>query len=243
MYRTTIGYAHQFLASNEGIGLVQVWLIIAVVAVVIYGLNKLALSRRGNTRGPSYKSQQARRLQGARFEQAVHAALAEHDPQAKMIVNGLFKRANAINTYFEIDILLISSKGIFVLELKDWQGYVFGELRQDRWVVGQLSHDRLLYSKEVYSPVMQNTRHIEDLQVLYPYDYTGYVIFSDRTQIGSGTHGVSTLEGFLQHYDALEPILDYEQIRHHAEQLSARVERGKEAEHIARIETNRRRFQ
>ena len=116
--------SYGLLSFNQGLGLFEVRLIVALVGVALYSVNKLVLSRRDHTSTQSYKSMQAQRLQGARFEQAVYKALAEHDPQAKIIVNGLFARAKASNTYFEIDILLISTKGIFVLELKDWQGYV-----------------------------------------------------------------------------------------------------------------------
>ena len=53
--------------------------------------------------------------------------------------------------------------------------YVFGELKHEKWVVGQLHNKRLLYAKEVYSPIMQNNRHIEDLQALY------FLIISDMS--------------------------------------------------------------
>ncbi|TVP96095.1 MAG: NERD domain-containing protein [Acholeplasmatales bacterium] len=241
MHIALTALVHLIMESTSGINFLKVWLTIALLGGGAYGLYKVVkvIKRPASRQSASSK---ARRWHGEQFEQHVVKALQEHDPSATTIVNGLFKRAGAINTYFEIDIILISSKGIFVLELKNWQGYLYGDLKQEHWVIGSLQNNRLLYAKQVYSPVKQNTKHIEDLQALYPFNYVGHVIFSTRTQIGDGTIGVSDFDGFLAQIAGLEDVLDQEDIRHHAQRLSALVQHGREGEHIARIETNRRRY-
>lgn len=58
-----------------------------------------------------------------------------------------------------IDLLLINSKGVFVLESKNYAGWIFGNETQRNWT--QVIYDSKKY---FYNPIMQNNLHIKCLK-------------------------------------------------------------------------------
>ncbi len=82
-------------------------------------------------------------------------------------------------TATEIDIVLIHEKGIFVIESKNYSGWIFGDKNQKTWTQtlagGKKNH--------FYNPIMQNRTHcnaICDLtKVPRPY-VMSYIVFSER---------------------------------------------------------------
>lgn len=66
----------------------------------------------------------------------------------------------------EIDMLMLSAKGLFVFESKNYSGWIFGSERQPKWYQ-TLPHGRGRSRKEAfYNPIMQNHTHIRHLQEL-----------------------------------------------------------------------------
>lgn len=66
----------------------------------------------------------------------------------------------------EIDMLMLSAKGLFVFESKNYSGWIFGSERQPEWYQA-LPHGRGRSRKEAfYNPIMQNHTHIRHLQEL-----------------------------------------------------------------------------
>lgn len=66
----------------------------------------------------------------------------------------------------EIDMLMLSAKGLFVFESKNYSGWIFGSERQPEWYQ-TLPHGRGRSRKEAfYNPIMQNHTHIRHLQEL-----------------------------------------------------------------------------
>lgn len=82
----------------------------------------------------------------------------------------------------EIDVLMLSSKGLFVFESKNYSGWIFGSERQPKWYQ-TLPRGRGRSRKEAfYNPIMQNRTHIRHLQELLGADLPMHSIitFSDR---------------------------------------------------------------
>ncbi len=76
----------------------------------------------------------------------------------------------------EIDVLLISSKGLFVLESKNYNGWIFGNETQKNWT--QVIYD---YKGQFYNPIMQNRSHISHLKNLIGNVPTqSIIVFSDE---------------------------------------------------------------
>ena len=63
--------------------------------------------------------------------------------------------------YTQIDIVVPTNVGIFVFEVKDYSGWIFGNGKYDKWMqvlaYGQEKH-------QFYNPIKQNAKHIEALR-------------------------------------------------------------------------------
>ena len=82
----------------------------------------------------------------------------------------------------EIDVLMISRKGLFVFESKNYSGWIFGSENQRNWYQ-TLPRGRGRSHKEVfYNPIMQNRTHIKHLHALLGEEIPMHSIitFSDR---------------------------------------------------------------
>lgn len=99
---------------------------------------------------------------------------------ARFLVNVYIPKENGEST--EIDLLMISPKGIFVFESKNYSGWIFGSENQKNWYQ-TLPKGRGRSNKEhFYNPIMQNRSHIKHLQAFLgtPFPIYSIIVFSDR---------------------------------------------------------------
>ena len=79
--------------------------------------------------------------------------------------------------YTEIDTVLITDKCIFVLETKNYSGWIFGDEKSKHWM-------QVLYQRrhQFYNPIMQNATHIRYLQkqIGYKIPIFSIIAFSNR---------------------------------------------------------------
>lgn len=82
----------------------------------------------------------------------------------------------------EIDVLMISSKGLFVFESKNYSGWIFGSDNQKYWYQTLPSGRRRSHKEKFYNPVFQNNTHVKYLKLLIGDEFPIYSIitFSDR---------------------------------------------------------------
>lgn len=82
----------------------------------------------------------------------------------------------------EIDVLMISSKGLFVFESKNYSGWIFGSDNQKYWYQTLSSGRRRSHKEKFYNPVFQNNTHVKYLKSLIGNELPIYSIitFSDR---------------------------------------------------------------
>lgn len=67
----------------------------------------------------------------------------------------------------QIDHIEIRANGIFCIETKNYSGYIFGSVNQEKWT-------QCLYNKKhnyFYNPIKQNTVHIENIRRVLNYKY------------------------------------------------------------------------
>ena len=85
------------------------------------------------------------------------------------------------NKTTEIDVVMITSRGIFVFESKNYSGWIFGTESQKRWT--QSLHIGYGYTNKehFYNPIMQNEYHIKYLNKLLnnSYKYHSIIVFSN----------------------------------------------------------------
>lgn len=98
----------------------------------------------------------------------------------KFLFNVYLPKDNGETT--EIDIMMISRKGIVVFESKNYSGWIFGNEKQKNWTQ-TLPQGKGKSSKEpFFNPIMQNDLHIKCLKGIIGEDYPIYSIiaFSER---------------------------------------------------------------
>lgn len=84
-------------------------------------------------------------------------------------------------TWSEIDVLFITQKGIFVLESKNYSGWIFGDEKSFQWTA-------MLPNKEkhrFYNPVSQNRNHIKWLNNYLQQEVPMFslIVFSERCEL------------------------------------------------------------
>lgn len=103
--------------------------------------------------------------------------LFENDKN-KFLFNIYLPKEN--NKTTEIDVLLISSKGLFVLESKNYSGWIFGNESNTKWT-------QVLYENKqsFFNPIIQNKSHIKYLKKLLQKDVPIYsmIVFSDECEL------------------------------------------------------------
>ena len=108
-------------------------------------------------------------------------------------------------TFYEIDSLLISNKGIFCIETKSWRGNITGGNKDKYWV--QSYNGRTRICNKIFNPVMQNENHCKILEELLDFRYPvdNIVIFTKQTNLRCiQSKNVFTLKDFKECYFQLE---------------------------------------
>ena len=149
-----------------------------------------------------------------------------------LLANVLLPLKNGHKT--EIDCILISRKGIFCIETKNWVGHIKGNDEDEYWV--QTYDDPAMKSRYHKNPVTQNEGHCAMLKRLlndkYPVD--NIVIFADLEDgLGIDSEYAFSISDFKKYYRGLnddeiylpdlkfiyqklvKPIASKEQLREH----------------------------
>jgi len=64
----------------------------------------------------------------------------------------------------EIDLLMIHTSGIYVLEIKDYGGWIFGDSKDKQWTQSVLNSRGEVVKYQRYNPLRQNYCHIQALR-------------------------------------------------------------------------------
>ncbi|MGN0930558.1 MAG: NERD domain-containing protein [Thermoguttaceae bacterium] len=145
-------------------------------------------------RAKGYRESSYRRLTGESFlsvwtdkgkygEYLTYDALKEFEKEgAKFLFNLYIPKKNGETT--EIDLMMISRKGIFVFESKNYGGWIFGRESQRNWTQ-VLPSGNGTRKESFYNPIMQNRTHIRDLVAFIGEEYPtrSIIVFSERCEL------------------------------------------------------------
>jgi hypothetical protein len=103
----------------------------------------------------------------------------------------------------QVDHILVSRFGVFVIETKDYNGWIFANARDATW-----THVHYRQKFKFQNPIFQNYRHVRALQALLdflPADaITSVVVFTGsaefKTEIPSGVVGIDQLVEYLRRH-------------------------------------------
>lgn len=104
-----------------------------------------------------YKKFYVNKYRGARGERRVARKLKRLNKEDYKVYNNLYLRINDRTT--QIDHLVISIYGVFVIETKTYKGWIYGNESSKYWT-------QTLYRKKhkIYNPIIQNWSHINFLK-------------------------------------------------------------------------------
>ncbi len=111
----------------------------------------------------------------------INSFFSEDKDSSKTLTNVLIPCDNGYTS--EIDIIHLTKKGIFVIENKNYAGYIFGHEKDKYWTVTLYSPRRKTVEKfKFYNPTWQNYNHIKNLKKYLNYDLKIYslIAFSNR---------------------------------------------------------------
>ncbi|SRR6266581_5736188 len=162
-------------------------------------------------------------LLGRSGESFVSGQLSKLDPAHYSVLGDLMLPSSGNTDTTQIDHVVVSTYGIFVIETKSYSGWIFGNAYHRTWT--QVIYR---YKKTFYNPLRQNYAHIKAIEALikplFPAaPIVGYVIFpsADRLQI-SGTANVGHAVDILPKIEAFHtPALNEEQRQKVVELLMA----------------------
>lgn len=124
-------------------------------------------------------------LKGAIGEQNVALRLRSLDKSKYKVINNVVLQAGDYTS--QIDHIVISDYGVFVIETKNYKGWIMGHERSEYWT--QVIFQR---KEKLYNPIRQNLGHIRTLKkclAAYPtIPYHSIIVFSSRATIKVNTN-------------------------------------------------------
>lgn len=100
------------------------------------------------------------------------------DGYSKILVNTYIPKGNGETT--ELDLVYIHEKGIFVIESKNYGGWIYGDEKNYKWTQVFKNGKKFKF----YNPIKQNITHIKHLKncldELYVHNYFSLIVFSKR---------------------------------------------------------------
>ena len=128
-----------------------------------------------------------------------HVALANFGPPDYHLMNHVTLRLKDGTT--QVDHILVSRFGVFVIETKDYKGWIFANAKQANWT-------QVLYRRKFkfHNPIFQNFRHVRAVQDLLdflpPEAIKSVVVFTGeaefKTEIPSGVFSLSGFDDYLR---------------------------------------------
>ena len=139
----------------------------------------------------------------------------------------------------QIDHVVISNKGIFCIETKNYSGAIYGDDKRKEWTQ-VFNYGKQKYS--FYSPVIQNKNHIKALNTVFNKDYNIYnIVIFYKNQIDKiDSKYVYTIKSFKKYYNSLSnSISDLEKEEIYQLLLNIKNNQISNKQHIKNINNNK----
>ena len=134
-------------------------------------------------------------------ERSVAKKLKKLDKHKYKVINDVILKTSRGTS--QIDHLVVSNYGIFVIETKNYQGWIVGSENTDNW-------QQIIYNKKNYfrNPIKQNYSHIkaieENLKLNNKIKYISIIVFMNGCDLK-----VNTTTPVLYEHDLLKQIYKY----------------------------------
>ncbi len=177
---------------------------------------------------------------GQRGENYVRIFL-ERNVQDKIILNNV--KLKKKNSTCQIDHVLISRKGVFVIETKNYSGKIYGNAEQEHWrqIIGYNANNTF------YNPIKQNLAHVFEIKKVIKRNIPVYncVIFASGNIEDVNVYEVFTPETFIIFYDSIKDIMGISDIKEIASEINKKTEEDNisDEEHVNNVVDNQRKIE
>ncbi|MBO8159680.1 nuclease-related domain-containing protein [Thermosyntropha sp.] len=119
-------------------------------------------------------------LDKGRYGEFLSFVYLEKLPDHKKILANVYLPKEGKEETTEIDLIMIAETGIYVIESKNYSGFIYGNEKNKYWlqVLGKSQKNRF------FNPIWQNKAHISALKNTLPdiqdEAYISYIVFSER---------------------------------------------------------------
>ncbi len=149
------------------------------------------------------------------FERKITNLLQNLFVDCKILTNTYFSTSMQNMPYCQIDIILFIKGDIFVLELKNYNGKIYGSYSAEEWKQIFVNKYRYQNRSKVYTriekqmfqnPIKQNNWHIVNLKKIYNYPYKNIVLFSNKSKLYVSANNVFYLKDFIKYLNNKEQL-------------------------------------
>lgn len=150
---------------------------------------------------------------GANGEYQTYKMLRKYEEQGAKFLFNCYLPAQKGKTS-EVDVIMIYKSGIYVVESKNYSGWIFGNENDKTWTQ-TLNAGKRVHKEHFYNPIMQNQTHIKWLRELLKseisFDITPFslIVFSERCTLKNITN-TNPLVKVINRYDILREISAYD---------------------------------
>ncbi len=117
-------------------------------------------------------------------EMQIYNVLEQLEGQKAIISNCYLPLKDSGTT--EVDLILIHESGIYVIESKNYSGWIFGSENHKYWTQSLPNHSGQAEKYQFYNPLWQNETHVRCLKSLLQNNevpYYSYVVFGNNCEI------------------------------------------------------------
>lgn len=121
---------------------------------------------------------------GQAGEMQIYNVLEQLEGQKAIISNCYLPLKDSGTT--EVDLILIHESGIYVIESKNYSGWIFGSENHKYWTQSLPNHSGQAEKYQFYNPLWQNETHVRCLKSLLQNNevpYYSYVVFGNNCEI------------------------------------------------------------
>lgn len=150
---------------------------------------------------------------GANGEYQTYRMLKKYEEQGAKFLFNCYLPAQKGKTS-EVDVIMIYKSGIYVLESKNYSGWIFGNENDKMWTQ-TLNAGKRVHKEHFYNPIMQNQTHIKWLRELLikelGFDITPFslIVFSERCTLKNITN-TNPLVKVVNRYNIVKEISAYD---------------------------------